>query len=71
MSKPEDYQAIEVWHRRTGSFQYYIDRMQRKAAEENAPLNAIYFRDDQGWVTTDDLHVDHWFHEALKNEQAK
>lgn len=67
MSKPEDYLAIRVWHERTGSFEYYIKRMQEKAAQEDAPLDALYFSDEDGWVRMQDLHVDHWIHRFVAN----
>jgi hypothetical protein len=52
MSKPSEYKHIEAWGYFLGSAAYYIDAEQRKAAEEKAPLNAIYERDGK-WATFD------------------
>jgi hypothetical protein len=55
MNKPSDYLAIRFWGVRLGSFSYYIKREQERAAIDNAPLNAIYYREDVGWRTLDDV----------------
>lgn len=49
------YQYLARWHIETGSLGYYIRQQCLKALEENAPLNAIYKRDDGAWATTDDI----------------
>lgn len=70
--KPEEYVAIAAWHKVTGSFQYYTNQVQEKAAETNAPLNAIYHNDaTKRWVTTDDLKAGHWFHEWFARYQEE
>jgi len=59
---PKDYKATALWHSSTGSFQYYIDSMQRKAAAEGAPLDALYFSNSENkWVCMSDLKEDHSF----------
>ncbi len=55
MNKPSDYRAIQFWGARLGSLRYYIKREQERAAIDNAPLNAIYYREDAGWRTLDDV----------------
>ena len=53
MPKPEEYKAIAAWGKHLRSFQYYIANEQRKAAEDDAPVNAIYKDMDGSWKTTD------------------
>lgn len=42
MPEPKDYKHIKAWGKMMGSFPYYIKEQQAKAAQENAPLDAIY-----------------------------
>lgn len=58
--KPADYHGIALWGRQLGSFQYYIDGQQAKAADDKAPLDALYDRGDH-WVCVSDLKPDHEF----------
>ena len=70
MPKSQEYKALAVWHKETGSMPYYIQQEQEKAAKDNAPLNAIYYSMSQeAWMTTDDLPKDHWI--LKKIEEAK
>lgn len=55
MYQPQSYKAIEVWGHRLGSYMFYIHDQQRRAAEENAPLTAIYKHQDGSWVTIADI----------------
>ena len=48
--EPHDYKHIRAWGKMMGSFEYYIMGEQEKAAADNAPLDAIYKRED-GWHT--------------------
>lgn len=66
MNKPSDYRAIRVWHASTGSFSYYWKHLQELAAEEGAPLNAIYKTSGGTWITTNDLSPGHPFLDVLK-----
>lgn len=52
---PMMYTAIECWGQRLGSFNYYIHDQQHAAAEEDAPLTAIYKHQDGHWVTIADI----------------
>lgn len=47
---PGDYRAIQAWGIHLLSFEYYIREQQMKAFKDGAPLDAIYFREDRGWV---------------------
>jgi hypothetical protein len=38
-----------------GSYNYYIENEQAQAAEDMAPLNAIYKRESGEWCTADDI----------------
>lgn len=56
------YLGIQLWHLRTGSRQYYIDRLIERATEEYAPEDAIYKDHDTGeWVCVSDLDETHSF----------
>jgi len=64
--KPSDYLAIDLWHRSSGSMQYYIDDQQNRAASMNAPIDATYeIREPGGrtgkWATVSALREDHPF----------
>jgi len=61
MPNPTDYKAIALWGKQVGSYQYYIDRDQKKAAAADAPTDALYERDGT-WRTVRDLAADHPFH---------
>ncbi len=45
MPAPKDYKHIRAWGEYMGSFEYYIKQQQEKAAEDNAPIDAIYERE--------------------------
>ncbi len=64
-----DYVAIQLWGSQTGSFAYYIEAQQEKAALAQAPVDALYERDGK-WTCVSDLKADHPFRasyaEALK-----
>lgn len=62
--KATDYFATDVWHRTTGSMQYYITDMQNKALKDEAPLDALFIRDGK-WVCVSDLPMDHRFRSTL------
>lgn len=51
-----EYTCIQRWGHRLGSFQYYIEAQQKKAASEGAPLTAIYYCDsEKRWHTADEI----------------
>lgn len=66
MRSPNEYRAIRIWGENTGSYPYYIKAQQEKAAEENAPLNALYKDHNGKWQTVDDLPEIHWMRDAYK-----
>lgn len=54
-----DYLYIRGWHQSSGSMQYYIEQLLRKARYENAPDDAVYYsKDEDRWITLDELHPD-------------
>lgn len=60
-NKPTDYTAIRLWGLALRSYDYYIERVQAEAAEENAPLNAIYKDSEEKWVCVSDLDPENPF----------
>ena len=60
MPKAEEYHHIAAWGRVMGSFPYYIRDEQERAAEANAPLNAIHRPKEEGepWGTADEIKND-------------
>ena len=51
MAKPSDYKHIRAWGKMLHSFAYYIFDQQEKAAKDNAPLDAVYWKEDEKrWV---------------------
>jgi hypothetical protein len=73
-----EYKALAVWHRMTGSRQYYIDDQQARAAATKAPLDALYEVIEAGgnrtgkWRCMSDLPPDHHFHQyfEMRKEEA-
>lgn len=62
MPKPSEYIWIKKWGQMAGSLAYYIEDEQGRAADDDAPLNAIYRDLGPGgkpgrWRTTDDITV--------------
>ena len=53
--KPTEYLDIMIWGKGMGSFAYYWLQRQELAAQERAPLNAIYKDVNGVWVTADDI----------------
>jgi hypothetical protein len=45
--QPSDYKALAAWGRLMQSFPYYITQQQEQAAADNAPVDAIYKRDNE------------------------
>lgn len=61
--KPKAYKAIELWGQNLGSYQYYIDGEQRRASNDGAPVDSIYFNATLGrWMYVRDLAPNHPFH---------
>jgi hypothetical protein len=42
MANPKEYKHIAAWGQMMGSYPYYIKDQQEDAAQNNAPLDAIY-----------------------------
>ena len=55
--KPTDYIHIMIWGKQLGSFAYYWLQQQEDAANDRAPLNAIYKEANGTWVTVDDIQI--------------
>jgi hypothetical protein len=50
--KPSEYKHIRAWGAMMHSFEYYISDQQERAAQDNAPLDAIFKDHDDGhWHT--------------------
>lgn len=70
MAKPSDYRAIALWGNQLGSYAYYVELEQNLASRENAPLDALFQRDEK-WVCVSDLKPDHWFHAMFAQSEAQ
>jgi hypothetical protein len=56
MPKPSDYKYVRAWNKMMGSYEYHIRSQQRLAADDNAPLDALYKRHGTGvWVCASEL----------------
>lgn len=69
--KPTDYKATALWHSDSGSYGYYIQQMQAKAAEQQVPLDALYEQYGPSgptgtWVCISDLSANHPFRERFR-----
>lgn len=56
--KPGDYKHIAAWGAVMGSFAYYVQGQQARAAEVQAPVDAVFERHDANgptgeWITYD------------------
>ena len=79
MPKPKEYIGIMAWGSQMGSHAYYIRGQQERAAETNAPLDAIFENVGMGgvrngtWATVSKLSPDHVFRgiyeQALKGQK--
>lgn len=49
--KTTPYKEIVAWGQELSSYDYYIASVVRQAISDNAPLNAIYKRNDGTWAT--------------------
>lgn len=66
MHKRTEYEGIRLWHKSTGSYDYYIEALQEQAANDNAPLDALYYDpDNEVWIRASDLKTDHWFNKEF------
>jgi len=53
--KPQEYVWIEKWGKMLGLAPYHIADEQQRAADDHAPLDALYEEEPGKWRTTDDL----------------
>lgn len=53
--KPEEYLYIKAWNTHLDMQVKTIHQLQKLAAEENAPLNAIYRNGGLGWYTAEHI----------------
>lgn len=60
MQYPGQYKAIRLWGEKLRSFDYYITGEQCKAADQNAPIDALYERNGI-WKCVSDLYPEHPF----------
>ena len=47
---PQHYKMVMFWGHSLGSYQYYIRQEMERACQENAPLDAIYRRENGEWA---------------------
>jgi hypothetical protein len=60
--KPTDYKGIKLWGEHLGSFEYYIESEQARAAHVQAPVDALYYDPNEDkWICVSDLHSKHRF----------
>jgi hypothetical protein len=56
---PAAYLHIAAWGSWLHSNGYYVQQEQNRAAQDKAPVNAIYYSPDEGrWVTVDEIRND-------------
>lgn len=48
--KPADFRHLAAWGRMLGSHPSYVREEQEAAARADAPLDAIYYREREGWA---------------------
>lgn len=58
MPKPSEYNHIRAWHALSGSQTSYWWALQGRAAEQNAPLDAIYQDEGGRWHRESELAPD-------------
>jgi hypothetical protein len=66
---PFDYAGIRVWGVRNGDHSWR--ELQKRAAEESAPLNALFLNAQEQWITAGDLPQEHSIHEALEQDRER
>jgi len=62
---PMDYAAIRVWHVSRGAGAADWRLLQRRAAREGAPIDALYLDGRENWVTARDFPPHHAIHQML------
>ena len=68
----EEYIYIYAWHKKSGSFDYYINNLIEKAKAEKAPKTAVYYDNTKKrWVTLEECrtetqeHIKWWIHRYM------
>ena len=70
MPIPMDYRGIRVWHVRRNSAGNWRE-LQRRAAREGAPLDALFLDPAGKWILASDLPSDHEIHAALAQDRDR
>jgi hypothetical protein len=65
-----DYRGIRVWHVRGGSAGDWR-ALQKRAAREGAPIDALFLDADGKWILASDLLPDHEIHQALAQDRER
>ena len=64
---PQTYKSIAAWGKMLSSMNYYIEQQQIKASKDNAPIDAIYYsQDEKRWICVSDLSADHDFNQKYR-----
>ena len=66
---PFDYAGIRVWGVRNGGDSWR--ELQKRAAEEGAPLDALFLNAQEQWITASDLPQEHSIHGALEQDRER
>jgi hypothetical protein len=65
-----DYRGIRVWHVRGSSAGNWRE-LQKRAAREGAPLDALFLDAAGNWILASDLPPDHEIHTALAQDRER
>jgi hypothetical protein len=60
-----DYTGIRVWHVWNGAPGAGWRELQKRAAREGAPVDALFLNAEEKWITARDFAPDHAIHAAL------
>lgn len=63
--KPSDYKSILIWGKSSGSNLEYIQKVQKTAYNDDAPLTAIYKKNGE-WATVEQIE-----NVAMRNEMIR
>jgi hypothetical protein len=60
-----DYAGIRIWHAWSSTLGHYWRELQKRAARESAPIDALFLDAQEQWVAARDFAPDHPIHAAL------
>ena len=60
------YKHLWVWDTMMGSYSYWVEGQQQQAMQDNAPIDAIFRKQDKTWVRASDLPAKHHFWDEFK-----